>query len=187
MPDVDGGLVGGASLKADEFLKICAAAQSSLSDDCDMNWLHTATYRLSRAARCGDRRPGAVAAGQGRGCRRRLRRRRFGHRVRRARLGFIPVAHDGDAGGIVLRDEPDARVPGRPQARRAEERDRSRQVRTEQAPTHDCADCADGVSTGAARTSRSRRRRAGNRRRTTAQTGAAAAAVTAATRNLRQQ
>jgi triosephosphate isomerase len=25
MPDVDGGLVGGASLKADEFLKICAA------------------------------------------------------------------------------------------------------------------------------------------------------------------
>ena len=27
MPDVDGGLVGGASLKADEFLKICAAAQ----------------------------------------------------------------------------------------------------------------------------------------------------------------
>ena len=28
MPDVDGGLVGGASLKADEFLKICAAAQS---------------------------------------------------------------------------------------------------------------------------------------------------------------
>jgi triosephosphate isomerase (TIM) len=26
MPDVDGGLVGGASLKADEFLKICAAA-----------------------------------------------------------------------------------------------------------------------------------------------------------------
>ncbi len=28
MPDVDGGLIGGASLKADEFLKICAAAQS---------------------------------------------------------------------------------------------------------------------------------------------------------------
>lgn len=28
MPDVDGGLVGGASLKADEFLKICASAQS---------------------------------------------------------------------------------------------------------------------------------------------------------------
>jgi triosephosphate isomerase len=28
MPDVDGGLVGGASLKADEFLKICAAAQT---------------------------------------------------------------------------------------------------------------------------------------------------------------
>jgi triosephosphate isomerase len=27
MPDVDGGLVGGASLKADEFLKICAAAR----------------------------------------------------------------------------------------------------------------------------------------------------------------
>jgi triosephosphate isomerase (TIM) len=27
MPDVDGGLIGGASLKADEFLKICAAAQ----------------------------------------------------------------------------------------------------------------------------------------------------------------
>lgn len=27
MPDVDGGLVGGASLKAEEFLKICAAAQ----------------------------------------------------------------------------------------------------------------------------------------------------------------
>jgi len=27
MPDVDGGLVGGASLKADEFLKICAAAE----------------------------------------------------------------------------------------------------------------------------------------------------------------
>jgi triosephosphate isomerase len=27
MPDVDGGLVGGASLKADEFLKICAAGQ----------------------------------------------------------------------------------------------------------------------------------------------------------------
>jgi triosephosphate isomerase len=26
MPDVDGGLIGGASLKADEFLKICAAA-----------------------------------------------------------------------------------------------------------------------------------------------------------------
>jgi triosephosphate isomerase len=26
MPDVDGGLVGGASLNADEFLKICAAA-----------------------------------------------------------------------------------------------------------------------------------------------------------------
>ena len=31
MPDVDGGLVGGASLKADEFLKICACAQSSLT------------------------------------------------------------------------------------------------------------------------------------------------------------
>ena len=28
MPDVDGGLVGGASLKADEFLKICACAQA---------------------------------------------------------------------------------------------------------------------------------------------------------------
>jgi triosephosphate isomerase len=28
MPDIDGGLIGGASLKADEFLKICAAAQS---------------------------------------------------------------------------------------------------------------------------------------------------------------
>ncbi len=27
-PDVDGGLIGGASLKAEEFLKICAAAQS---------------------------------------------------------------------------------------------------------------------------------------------------------------
>src|SRR5690606_10743889 len=27
MPDVDGGLIGGASLKADEFLKICEAAQ----------------------------------------------------------------------------------------------------------------------------------------------------------------
>jgi triosephosphate isomerase len=27
MPDVDGGLIGGASLKADEFLQICAAAQ----------------------------------------------------------------------------------------------------------------------------------------------------------------
>jgi triosephosphate isomerase len=27
-PDVDGGLIGGASLKADEFLKICAAAQA---------------------------------------------------------------------------------------------------------------------------------------------------------------
>ena len=26
MTDVDGGLIGGASLKADEFLKICAAA-----------------------------------------------------------------------------------------------------------------------------------------------------------------
>jgi triosephosphate isomerase len=28
MPDVDGGLIGGASLKADEFLKICSAAQA---------------------------------------------------------------------------------------------------------------------------------------------------------------
>jgi len=28
MQDVDGGLIGGASLKADEFLKICAAAQA---------------------------------------------------------------------------------------------------------------------------------------------------------------
>lgn len=28
MPDVDGGLIGGASLKADEFLKICAAGQA---------------------------------------------------------------------------------------------------------------------------------------------------------------
>lgn len=28
MPDVDGGLIGGAALKADEFLKICAAAQA---------------------------------------------------------------------------------------------------------------------------------------------------------------
>lgn len=28
MPDVDGGLVGGASLKADEFLKICTSAQN---------------------------------------------------------------------------------------------------------------------------------------------------------------
>ena len=28
MPDVDGGLIGGASLKADEFLKICAAARA---------------------------------------------------------------------------------------------------------------------------------------------------------------
>lgn len=28
MPDVDGGLIGGASLKADEFLKICAAAHA---------------------------------------------------------------------------------------------------------------------------------------------------------------
>jgi triosephosphate isomerase len=27
-PDVDGGLIGGASLKADEFLAICAAAQA---------------------------------------------------------------------------------------------------------------------------------------------------------------
>ena len=29
-PDVDGGLIGGASLKADEFLAICAAAQAQL-------------------------------------------------------------------------------------------------------------------------------------------------------------
>jgi triosephosphate isomerase len=28
MPDVDGGLIGGASLKADEFLRICAGAQA---------------------------------------------------------------------------------------------------------------------------------------------------------------
>ena len=28
MPDVDGGLIGGASLKADEFMKICAAPQA---------------------------------------------------------------------------------------------------------------------------------------------------------------
>jgi triosephosphate isomerase len=27
-PDVDGGLIGGASLKASEFLAICAAAQA---------------------------------------------------------------------------------------------------------------------------------------------------------------
>ena len=27
MPDVDGGLIGGASLKADEFASICAAAE----------------------------------------------------------------------------------------------------------------------------------------------------------------
>ncbi|HSN72200.1 MAG TPA: triose-phosphate isomerase [Steroidobacteraceae bacterium] len=26
MPDVDGGLIGGASLKADEFVRICMAA-----------------------------------------------------------------------------------------------------------------------------------------------------------------
>ena len=33
MPDVDGGLVGGASLSADEFLEICAAAgRSTLRD-----------------------------------------------------------------------------------------------------------------------------------------------------------
>jgi triosephosphate isomerase len=30
-PDVDGGLIGGASLKADEFLAICAAAQAQIS------------------------------------------------------------------------------------------------------------------------------------------------------------
>ena len=29
MPDVDGGLIGGASLKADEFLAIVAAARGS--------------------------------------------------------------------------------------------------------------------------------------------------------------
>lgn len=29
MPDIDGGLIGGASLKADEFLEICRAAQSA--------------------------------------------------------------------------------------------------------------------------------------------------------------
>jgi triosephosphate isomerase len=29
-PDVDGGLIGGASLKADEFLAICAAAQAQV-------------------------------------------------------------------------------------------------------------------------------------------------------------
>jgi len=27
MPDIDGGLIGGASLKADDFLAICAAAR----------------------------------------------------------------------------------------------------------------------------------------------------------------
>jgi triosephosphate isomerase len=28
MPDIDGGLVGGASLQAEEFLRICAAAKA---------------------------------------------------------------------------------------------------------------------------------------------------------------
>ena len=32
MPDVDGGLIGGASLKADEFLAILAAAGRGMSD-----------------------------------------------------------------------------------------------------------------------------------------------------------
>ena len=30
MPDIDGALVGGASLKADEFIQICQAAQGSI-------------------------------------------------------------------------------------------------------------------------------------------------------------
>jgi len=28
MPDIDGGLIGGASLQAEEFLRICAAAKA---------------------------------------------------------------------------------------------------------------------------------------------------------------
>ena len=64
MPDVDGGLIGGASLKADEFLKICAAAQTALNR-LRYELVTHSEYRFSRADRRGHR--GLVLLQRGKG------------------------------------------------------------------------------------------------------------------------
>ena len=71
-----------------------------------MNWLQTVAVVFHVLLALAHRRARAAAARQGRGCRRGLRRRRVGHRVRRARLGFVPVTHDGCARHVVLPVEP---------------------------------------------------------------------------------
>ena len=113
MPDVDGGLIGGASLKADEFLAILAAARERRPG---MNWLqhvaHALLMILQVFSALSHRRPRAAAARQGRGCGRGLRRGRIRHGVRCARRAHRAVARDGDFRRDVHDQQPRARVHG---------------------------------------------------------------------------
>ena len=105
-PDVDGGLIGGASLVAADFLAIAAAAasQEATADhrrrlpkrEC-RNAVVDPQCRL-RAARDRDDRADPDAARRGRAGGFRFRRRRFGHRVRFARRVQLPVQEHQVAG-----------------------------------------------------------------------------------------
>ena len=119
MPDVDGGLIGGASLKADEFVAICAARRGP--DDTQLEstmHLHGSDDR-SRVCRLLaivalvllQRGKGADAgAGFGAGASGTV----FGARGSATVLSRI----DGRARDAVLRDQPGAGLPGQPAARR---------------------------------------------------------------------
>ena len=154
MPDVDGGLVGGASLKADEFLKICARRRLDAHQVRTHDWLHTAiiVFHVFLAAASS---PSCCCSG----VRARMRaqvsapvlRARYSVRADRRRS----FARDGDARGAVLRDQPDARVSGRTEARSAEERERSGRMT---AAPHGRAACAERRSGRPADRSPSRRR-----------------------------
>ena len=87
-PDVDGGLIGGASLVAEDFLAIARRGGPEITRAMALTHLLNVVLRAGR-----DRDDRADPAAARRRCagRFRLRRRRLRHRVRRARLGQLPV------------------------------------------------------------------------------------------------
>ena len=107
-PDIDGGLIGGASLKAADFLTIIAAARLNPAA-IDYTFLELLNERPvnpspggSDAVCAGHDRPDPDPARQGRRHGRGVRQRCLGQPVRRHRQRQLPVAHDGSAGRRVL-------------------------------------------------------------------------------------
>ena len=134
-PDIDGGLIGGASLKAPDFLQIIAAAAlaggqvTKKWSEPEMNVLLTVVLAVQMLTALGMIGLILDPAWQGRRHGRGLRQRQLGQPVRRQRQREFPVAHDSRAGGSVFRLHADAGLLRQPASRRVGQRARSRRGR----------------------------------------------------------